>query len=112
MKILLTGSSGFIGQHIYIALKASGYEVTTTSRSAGMNFNQMVQEKDWLPHLKSVDVLINCVGIIVETKRQSFINIHTRAPSALFRACEQAGVSRVIQISALGADDNAFTPYQ
>ena len=112
MKILLTGSSGFIGQHIYSALKASGYEVISASRSNRMDFNQMLQVKDWLPYLESVAVVINCVGIIVETKQQRFLNLHNRAPSALFRACEQAGVSRVIQISALGVDENALTPYQ
>jgi len=112
MKILLTGSSGFIGQHIDAALIAAGHEVMQASRCNGMDFNRMVQVSDWLPHLQHVDVVINCVGIIVETRQQQFINLHTAAPSALFRACEQAGVSRVIQISALGADEDAFTPYQ
>ena len=112
MKILLTGSNGFIGQHIYAALKAAGNDVIVASRSNGMDFNQMLQVSDWLPYLKSVDVVINCVGIIVETRKQRFQNLHTLAPTALFRACEEAGVTRVIQISALGADENAFTKYQ
>ena len=112
MKVLLTGSSGFIGKHILAALNASGYDVIAASRSNGFDFNQMIQVSDWLPRLQSVDVVINCVGIIVETKKQCFLNLHTLAPSALFRACEQAGVSRVIQLSALGADENAFTQYQ
>jgi uncharacterized protein YbjT (DUF2867 family) len=30
----------------------------------------------------------------------------------MFSACVEAGVKRVIQISALGADKDAFTPYQ
>jgi uncharacterized protein YbjT (DUF2867 family) len=31
---------------------------------------------------------------------------------ALFRACAKSGIKRVIQISALGADERAITPYQ
>lgn len=38
--------------------------------------------------------------------------LHYHAPVALFQACVQSGVRRVIQISALGADAGAFTPYQ
>mgnify|MGYP006205252583 CR=1 FL=1 len=49
-------------------------------------------------------MVINAVGIIREHGAQSFDNIHTRAPKALFAACVKAGVKKVIQISALGAD--------
>lgn len=58
----------------------------------------------WLPKLAGVDVVVNAVGIIRERGRQSFENIHTRAPQALFAACAKAGVKKVIQMSALGAD--------
>ena len=112
MKILLTGSSGFIGRHIHTALEEAGHDVIAVSRKTGFNFNQMTQVADWLPQLQSVNIVINCVGIIVETKQQRFDVLHTLAPSALFRACEQSGIDRVIQISALGADDSAFTSYQ
>ena len=112
MKILITGSRGFIGQHLIVTLKAEGHDVIEVSRQTGVDFNHMVETSDWLPLLETVDVVINCVGIIVENKQQSFNNLHTRAPSALFKACEQAGVTRVIQVSALGADEKAFTPYQ
>jgi hypothetical protein len=42
---------------------------------------------------------------------QSIAAIHTNAPEALFRACSLSGVRRVIQISAIGADDAAGTDY-
>jgi uncharacterized protein YbjT (DUF2867 family) len=37
--------------------------------------------------------------------------IHHLAPAALFDACQQAGVKRVIQISAISADEEAGTEY-
>ncbi len=112
MKILLTGATGFIGGHIARGLQQAGHQVLPVSRQQGHDFRQMLTEADWLPLLQGVDAVINSVGIIVETGGQTFENLHYRAPAALFRACEQAGVRRVIQISALGVDDQAFTAYQ
>ncbi|WP_124949171.1 NAD-dependent epimerase/dehydratase family protein [Sulfuriferula thiophila] len=112
MKILLTGASGFIGKHIGLALTPAGHEVVPVARAYGLDFSSMLTPTDWLPHLQGVDAVINCVGIIAETREQRFVTLHTAAPIALFHACVQAGVSRVVQISALGADEHAFTPYQ
>lgn len=112
MKILLTGATGFIGGHILTALRQAGHEVLGCSRRLGIDFNRMLRPEDWLPLLDGVEAVINAVGIIAETRGQTFEILHHQAPAALFRACEQAGVRRVVQISALGADERAFTPYQ
>ena len=112
MKILLTGGSGFIGGYIAKALQMAGHELIIAHRGSGIDFNRMLRKEDWLPYLQDVEVVINSVGIIAETSRQRFTALHTKAPIALFQACVTTGVKRVIQISALGADENAFTPYQ
>ena len=112
MKILLTGASGFIGGHIRGALESAGHEVIPATRVQGFEFNRMCSANDWVPHIQGVDAVINSVGIIVETHKQKFATLHHQAPAALFQACAQAGVKRVVQISALGADEHAFTPYQ
>lgn len=112
MNILLTGASGFIGGHLQRALVAAGHNVIPATRRHGVNFQRMHTPEAWLPHLKQVDVVINSVGIIAETRGQTFDALHHDAPVALFRACMMAGVPRVIQISALGANAQAFTPYQ
>lgn len=111
MNILLAGGSGFLGRNIAAALLAAGHQIRPVSRSEGVDFSRMQSPEDWLPHLASMDAVINCVGIIGETGAQRFESLHTLAPTALFRACQQAGVRRVIQISALGADESAFSPY-
>ncbi len=112
MKILLTGASGFIGGHISKHLVNAGHDIIAIDRHHGFDFNQMCDEQDWLPHLTQVDAVINSVGIITETSRQCFEVLHHLAPAALFSACARAKIETVVQISALGVDEQAFTPYQ
>lgn len=111
MNILLTGASGFVGSHILAALSAAGHQTTLLSRRQGGDFCKMQTCDDWLPQLNQIDAVINTVGIIAESGTQCFDSLHTQAPIALFQACAQAGVHRVIQLSALGADATAFSAY-
>jgi len=111
VKVLLTGASGFIGRHLAAALMAAGHSVIPASRANGVDFGRMLAPRDWLPRLAGVDAVINCVGIIGESGGQRFEPLHHLAPAALFRACAEAGVRRVLQISALGADESAFSAF-
>lgn len=111
MNILLTGASGFVGRNLHTRLLALGHSIRCASRRSGFDFRRMLSPDDWAPHLAGIDAVINAVGIIGETWRQKFETLHARAPIALFRACADAGVRRVVQISALGADHTAFSPY-
>src|SRR5689334_10603557 len=110
MVILLTGASGFIGLHLLDALHRAGHVVIAAgrhevagTRTIRADFARDTDAAAWIPRLKDVEVVINSVGILRETPQQSFELTHTHAPIALFDACAQAGVKRVIQISALGA---------
>jgi uncharacterized protein YbjT (DUF2867 family) len=111
MNILLAGASGFIGANVSRALAAAGHRVRPISRRHGVDFRNMTRRADWQPHLAGIDVAINCVGIIGESRGQAFPTLHAEAPIALFDACVDAGVRRVIQVSALGADETAFATY-
>ncbi len=111
MNVLLTGASGFIGRNVAGALERAGHRVNPVSRRHGFDFCRMLEPGDWLPHLDGIDAVINSVGIIGERGSQRFAPLHTLAPMALFRACALAGVRRVLQISALGADETAFSAY-
>ena len=111
MKVLLCGASGFIGSNIAAVLHTSGHQIRAVSRRSGLDFTQMLSPSDWQPHLQDIDAVINAVGIIGQGRTQRFATLHTLAPIALFQACQQAGVKRVLQISALGADDSAASAY-
>ena len=73
--------------------------------------NRMVSPEDWLNYLRGVDGVVNCAGILQTRNGQSAAAIHHGAPAALFEACVAKGVRRVVQISAVSADDAAGTEY-
>ncbi len=109
MKILVCGASGFIGKAICQRLASEGHDIVhgvrhpLAANDLGMDFSADFSVAAWLPRLAGIDAVVNAVGIIVETRGNRFDDIHYRAPAALFAACAQAKVKRVVQISALGA---------
>lgn len=121
MNILVLGATGLIGSHLLPALRKAGHRVTGASRKRPVNaasddwhqidFARMTDAADWLSHLPGVDAVINCVGIIRESEDGEFDRAHRAAPVALFAACEQLGISRVIHISALGSKVDASVEY-
>ena len=117
MRILVTGANGFIAKEIIARLNGDeeDHEITAcvhkaychnvpVSKVKQIDFNQAVNTADWLPMLKDIDVVINCVGVFQTVKAKTMWQIHYAAPKALFAACEIKGIKKIIQISALGID--------
>jgi uncharacterized protein YbjT (DUF2867 family) len=118
--VLLLGATGFIGEHLLEALRAAGHEVvcgTHTGRAPGncrsiaVDYTRDHTASDWAVRLRGIDVVINAIGILRETRHASFEALHVDAPVALFQACVDAAVTKVVQISALGADEQAVSRY-
>jgi uncharacterized protein YbjT (DUF2867 family) len=118
MRILLTGASGFIGRALADALVRRGHDVVPVQRrpaagadAVGADFADVPSQAWWREQLRGIDAVVNAVGILRESARQRFDALHADAPAELFRACAEAGVMRVIQVSALGADAQAQSRY-
>lgn len=114
MRVLVTGAYGFIGAHIVTALTAAHHEVVCAVRGARLDSRfpglkavacdmaHDVREEDWVSRLDGIDAVVNAAGILRERATDTFAAVHEQSPLALFRACRQLGIRRVVQISALG----------
>lgn len=111
MNVLLTGASGFIGGNLLRALRRGGHTVRPVSRRHGLDMRRLLAPQDWQPLLDGVDAVVNAAGILAEQGGQRHDRLHTQAPVALFRACGEAGVRRIVQVSALGADATATSSF-
>lgn len=122
MNILVLGASGFLGRHVVDALRRAGHAVVAGARRPpgedisdiehrALDFNRVRHAQEVAPALRGIDVVINTVGIFRESRGRRFTQLHDVAPRALFDACVQSGVRRVIQVSALGADAQARSAY-
>ena len=121
MKVLVVGSTGFIGSHLVAALAAAGHQVRCASRKGlgasgcdarvTMDYTRPLKPDELRAAVAGCQVVINAVGILREHGEQTFRSLHAEGPHALFTACAAAGVPRVIQISALGAAADAPAHY-
>jgi uncharacterized protein YbjT (DUF2867 family) len=82
-----------------------------TERAIVVDLDRDIAAGTWMPRLEGIDAVVNCAGILQGTRTHSIDAIHRLAPIALFDACAQAGVRRVIQVSAISADREAGTDY-
>ncbi|MFN3377108.1 MAG: NAD-dependent epimerase/dehydratase family protein [Burkholderiaceae bacterium] len=113
MHVLLTGSTGFIGRAVAAALQRAGHTVHggVSPRSQGrqpagvpMDFARDTSPAAWRPRLEGIDAVVNTVGVLRDSKARPIDAVHHATPAALFDACAQVGVRRVVQVSALGID--------
>lgn len=113
------GGSGFIGRHVVRELAKAGYRVKVASRIPESAFflkpygmvGQIVpvacrysDEADIKNVVRGCDVVVNCVGILYERRKNDFQKVHCDIPAVIAKACTQEGVSRFVHISALGCD--------
>lgn len=123
MNVLVCGSSGCVGRAVASALRARGHRVIDGGRAqvdAGLtlhvDFMQPRTPQAWAAALtqRRVEAVVNCVGILMASPKQSFERVHSAGPIEMFRGAALAGVSRVVQVSALGVGADAqslATPY-
>lgn len=123
-RVFVLGASGFIGRRVVRLLAAHGCQVVAgvrrpetasalpVSEVYAIDFSAMLSTETWLPFLAGIDTVVNLVGIFDESVgKNTFVNVQHKAAASLFQACSRIGIRRVIQLSALGADASADTPF-
>ena len=120
------GAGGFLGKHLMRRLTRLDYRIKVGTRSPYLkgylkplgNPGQIELFKtnifdpaDVKEVLTNCDLVINLVGILYETKKQKFQQIHSQFPSLLSEMCNELGVKKIVHISALGVKENHKSQY-
>ena len=117
MRIVLVGASGFFGRYVLNALVADGHQCLVLTRAAGRRGDivmlpgvELVQadvyDEEVLAELfAGADVVVSMAGILNESGGggKGFRKVHVEMTEAIVYACKQAGVTRLLHVSALHA---------
>jgi uncharacterized protein YbjT (DUF2867 family) len=124
-QVTLIGGSGFVGRHIAEVLCARGVRVVVPTRNRERAKRELIvlptadavhadvhSPADLDRVLAGSDAVINLVGILHPSQRNSFERIHAQLPEKVAQACRRAGIERLLHMSALGAHADAPSAYQ
>ena len=123
----ILGGGGFIGRYLVRNLTKKNYRCIISTRKAFQKGYLKTQATpgaieliNWSPNnfselkeaIHNSDIVINLIGILYETRRQKFYNIHTNIPEAVAKICSESDVKKFIHVSAIGANENSKSLYQ
>jgi len=126
-KIITILGSGFINRYLVRNLTRKNYRCIISTRKPFQKGYLKTQATpgaiellEWNPKnfselkeaIKNSDIVINLIGILYETRKQKFYNIHAGIPEAVAKICSETDVKKFIQISAIGANENSKSLYQ
>ena len=124
--ITIFGGAGFIGRHLVRKLADDGWRIRVVSRSPGLTGHLqplgevgqiVVQPLGSLEPMalarliEGSTAVVNLIGILYETSRQRFDEVHGVLPRRIAKAAADAGISTMVHLSAIGADESSTSAY-
>ena len=124
--IAIFGAGGFIGKHLIRRLTKLDYRIKVGTRNPFLKgylkplgnpgqielFKTNIFNPEEVKQvLKNCDYAINLVGILYETRKQKFSQVHAYFPYLLSSLCNELGVKNLIHISALGVKKKHDSKY-
>lgn len=116
-QVLLTGSTGFIGQELNQSLIRCGFKVTGTATKKRPGVLAIpLTTGDWSIALKDVDTVIHCAALahVPESKDEAFRTqvreLNVEAPATLAKQAKESGVKRFIFLSSVKALGESTAP--
>ena len=123
--VTVFGGSGFVGRHVVRTLAQRGYRIRVAVRRPDLagflqplgNVGQISFVQANLRYRNSVDAavrdadhVVNCVGILFESGRNTFDSVQDFGARAVAEAARAAGAT-LTHISAIGANVNSASVY-
>ena len=124
--ITVFGGSGFIGRHLVRRLARQGWTIrVAVRRPSAANFLKPLGDVGQITPIRApihdpvavraavsgAKAVVNLVGILFERGDRNFATIHARGAHSVATAAAEAGVERLVQISAIGADLHGEADY-
>ena len=124
--VTVFGGAGFLGRYVVRALAREGARVRVACRrpDEALRCKPMgdvgqialvaanIRDDDSISAaLAGSDTVVNLVGILYESGRQTFEAVHHEGAARIARAAKAAGVKRLIHVSAIGADPQGGSDY-
>lgn len=120
MKLLITGSSGFLGSRVYEVAKTQGLEQRCVVRKPTLDDSAVIvaeinSQTDWSGALEGIDCVVHCAAHVHQMNDsasdllEAYREVNTRGTLNLARQAAQAGVKRFIFISSIKVNGE-FSP--
>ena len=121
--LTIFGGSGFIASEIVYKLSKSFKEIRLLTRNTqACNHLKVIKNiqihlyepsnvSSYLMHINESDIVINTVGILNESRKQSFDDIHFDFVRKIINKSKESSVKKFIQLSALNADESGLSKY-
>ncbi len=124
--VTIFGGSGFVGRYITRRMAEAGWRVRVAVRhpndaifvrpygAVGQVepvFCNIRDDASVRAVLKEADAVVNCIGILVESGRNSFGAVQAEGAGRVARLAAEQKVARLVQISAIGADADSDSVY-
>ena len=117
MKVLVTGGTGFVGPHVVRAIQDAGHDVRALVRKGSVPGAERAEgdmtDADSLRRAaQGVDAVVHLVAIR-QGREEQFQRIMVDGTRDLLAAAREAGVGRLVHMSALGTSDETkdLVPY-
>jgi uncharacterized protein YbjT (DUF2867 family) len=122
--VTVFGGTGFLGRHVVRALAKKGYRIRVAVRRPDLGFFlqplgivgqiQCVQanlrfDGSIARAVAGADAVVNCVGVLAETGRQTFHGLQAEGAGAVASAL--AAGTQLVHVSAIGADPQSRSAY-
>lgn len=125
--VTIYGGSGFVGRYIARRMAKQGWRVRVAVRRPNeaifvKPYGVVGQVEPILCNirddasvraaLQGADAVVNCVGILAKNGKNTFDAVQTEGAGRVARLAAETGISKMVHVSAIGADAEGESDYQ